>query len=103
MANAGPNTNGSQFFFTWADTTLSPAYTPFGKVIGGMDVLRKIAAAGDDEQNGPGDGYPNRYTEIMRFAIALNGSFFNTQRMLLQYIANAYKMNREVAVPEARG
>jgi peptidyl-prolyl cis-trans isomerase B (cyclophilin B) len=65
MANAGPNTNGSQFFFTWADTTLSPAYTPFGKVIGGMDVLRKIAAAGDDEQNGPGDGYPNRYTEIL--------------------------------------
>jgi len=47
-------------------------------------------------------GRPNRYTEIMRFAIALNGSFFNTQRMLLQYIENAYKMNREMAVPEAR-
>lgn len=47
-------------------------------------------------------GRPNRYTEIMRFSIALNGSFFNTQRMVLQYIANAYKMNREVAVPEAR-
>ena len=44
-------------------------------------------------------GRPNRYTEIMRYAIALNGSFFNTQRMLLQYIANAYKMNREVVVP----
>jgi starch phosphorylase len=47
-------------------------------------------------------GRPNRYTEIMRFAIALNGSFFNTQRMLLQYIANAYKMTDEVVVPEAR-
>ena len=47
-------------------------------------------------------GRPNRYTEIMRFSIALNGSFFNTQRMVLQYIANAYKMNREVAVPEAK-
>jgi glycogen phosphorylase len=47
-------------------------------------------------------GRPNRYTEIMRFSIALNGSFFNTQRMVLQYIANAYKMNREMAVPEAR-
>jgi glycogen phosphorylase len=47
-------------------------------------------------------GRPNRFTEIMRFSIALNGSFFNTQRMVLQYIANAYKMNREVAVPEAR-
>ena len=62
MANAGPNTNGSQFFFTWKDTTLAPAYTPFGTVIGGMDVLQKIAAAGDDSQNNPGDGYPSLYT-----------------------------------------
>jgi len=64
MANAGPNTNGSQFFFTWKDTTLAPDYTPFGMVISGMDVLQKIAAAGDDSQNGPGDGYPNLYTEF---------------------------------------
>jgi peptidyl-prolyl cis-trans isomerase B (cyclophilin B) len=62
MANAGPNTNGSQFFFTWKDTTLAPNYTPFGTVIGGLDVLQKIAAAGDDQQNGPGDGYPTLYT-----------------------------------------
>jgi peptidyl-prolyl cis-trans isomerase B (cyclophilin B) len=62
MANAGPNTNGSQFFFTWKDTTLAPNYTPFGTVIGGMNVLLKIAAAGDDSQNGPGDGYPALYT-----------------------------------------
>jgi peptidyl-prolyl cis-trans isomerase B (cyclophilin B) len=65
MANAGPNTNGSQFFFTWKDTTLAPDYTPFGTVTGGLDVLQKIAAAGDDQQNGPGDGYPNRYTEFL--------------------------------------
>ena len=62
MANAGPNTNGSQFFFVWKDTKLSPAYTPFGTVIGGMNVLQKIGAAGDDSQNNPGDGYPNLYT-----------------------------------------
>jgi starch phosphorylase len=43
-------------------------------------------------------GRPNRYIEIMRYAIALNGSFFNTQRMVLQYVANAYKMQREVAI-----
>ena len=65
MANAGPNTNGSQFFFTWKDTTLHPNYTPFGKVIGGMGVLQKIAAAGDDEQNNPGDGYPNAFTAFL--------------------------------------
>lgn len=47
-------------------------------------------------------GRPNRYLEIMRFAIALNGSFFNTQRMLLQYISNAYKMQKEVGTPLAR-
>jgi peptidyl-prolyl cis-trans isomerase B (cyclophilin B) len=64
MANAGPNTNGSQFFFTWKDTTLAPDYTPFGVVISGMPVLREIASAGDDSQNGPGDGYPNLYTEF---------------------------------------
>jgi peptidyl-prolyl cis-trans isomerase B (cyclophilin B) len=62
MANAGPNTNGSQFFFTWKNTTLAPDYTPFGTVIGGLNVLQKIAAAGDDQQNGPGDGYPTLYT-----------------------------------------
>jgi starch phosphorylase len=33
---------------------------------------------------------PDRYADIMRSAIALNGSFFNTQRMLVQYVFNAY-------------
>jgi peptidyl-prolyl cis-trans isomerase B (cyclophilin B) len=58
MANAGPNTNGSQFFVVTKDTVLRPDYTPFGVVTGGMDVLAKIAAAGEDDQNGPGDGFP---------------------------------------------
>ena len=35
-------------------------------------------------------GKPEAYTEIRRSAIALNGSFFHTQRMLLQYVRNAY-------------
>jgi len=73
MANAGPDTNGSQFFFTWKDTTLAPDYTPFGTVTGGLDVLQKIAAAGDDQQNGPGDGYPNRYTEFLYTQIIPQG------------------------------
>jgi starch phosphorylase len=33
---------------------------------------------------------PERYLEIMRHAISLNASFFNTQRMLLQYLYDAY-------------
>lgn len=69
MANAGPNTNGSQFFFVTKNTTLPPDYTPFGKVTAGMAVLKKIAAAGDDSQNGPGDGYPHRFVEFRRIQI----------------------------------
>ena len=41
---------------------------------------------------------PDRYTDIMRMAIALNGSFFNTQRMVQQYVTNAYLMRND-AVP----
>jgi starch phosphorylase len=33
---------------------------------------------------------PDKFAEIMRSAIALNGSFFNTQRMIEQYVRNAY-------------
>jgi starch phosphorylase len=35
-------------------------------------------------------GRPSRFTEIMRSTIAINGSFFNSQRMVAQYMANAY-------------
>jgi cyclophilin family peptidyl-prolyl cis-trans isomerase len=42
MANAGPNTNGSQFFIMLGDTQLPPNYTIFGNVTSGMDVVDKI-------------------------------------------------------------
>ncbi len=43
MANAGPNTNGSQFFIMLANNhTLPKNYTIFGKVISGMEVVQKI-------------------------------------------------------------
>lgn len=69
MANAGPNTNGSQFFFVWKDTSLPPLYTPFATVIRGMNVLARIAAAGDDSQNGPGDGYPHLFVGFRHIQI----------------------------------
>jgi peptidyl-prolyl cis-trans isomerase B (cyclophilin B) len=69
MANAGPNTNGSQFFFCWKASPIPPLYTPFGRVVSGMNVLLKIAAAGDDQQNGPGDGFPSLYVGIQNVQI----------------------------------
>src|SRR5919199_6970445 len=45
MANAGPNTNGSQFFIVHGrDVGLPPSYTIFGQVTDGLDVVDKIAA-----------------------------------------------------------
>ena len=45
MANAGPNTNGSQFFIMHADYPLPPNYTIFGKLTSGEDVVDAIAGA----------------------------------------------------------
>ena len=44
MANAGPNTNGSQFFICLDDVGLPPNYSVFGQVTDGMDVVDAIAA-----------------------------------------------------------
>lgn len=43
MANAGPNTNGSQFFIMHADVPLPKNYVIFGKVVKGIEVVDKIA------------------------------------------------------------
>lgn len=59
MANAGPNTNSSQFFIMLADVTRLPKnYTIFGKVIQGMETVDEIAAGEIIPQMGPTDGRP---------------------------------------------
>jgi peptidyl-prolyl cis-trans isomerase B (cyclophilin B) len=73
MANAGPNTGGSQFFLVYADTKLDNNYTPFGRVVKGMDVLRAIARKGSDNSNGQGDGAPVQPVVIESFTVAKSG------------------------------
>jgi peptidyl-prolyl cis-trans isomerase B (cyclophilin B) len=61
MANSGANTNGSQFFFITKDSSssLGKNYTVIGHVTGGLDILQKVAAGGDDGSNQAGGGRPN--------------------------------------------
>ncbi|MEV4613673.1 peptidylprolyl isomerase [Kitasatospora sp. NPDC049258] len=68
MANAGPGTNGSQFFLVYKDTQLPPNYTPFGKITGGLEVLQNIAAGG--VQGGGGDGAPVADVVLDKVAVA---------------------------------
>ena len=55
MANAGPNTNGSQFFVMHADYRLPPDYTIFGKLTAGEEVVDAIASAPKGAQDRPLD------------------------------------------------
>jgi cyclophilin family peptidyl-prolyl cis-trans isomerase len=68
MANAGPNTNGSQFFICLADLSggrLPKKYTLFGHVTSGMDAVDAIAAAKRD-----GRDQPNEPTAMRKVTIA---------------------------------
>ncbi|MFI5495111.1 peptidylprolyl isomerase [Actinoplanes sp. NPDC051859] len=68
MANAGPDTNGSQFFLVYGDSALRPNYSIFGTVpAAGLDTLDKVAAGGiapTPEDPAPVDGAPALTTTI---------------------------------------
>lgn len=73
MANSGPNTNGSQFFLVYKNSLSLPAsYTPFGTIVGGLNIIQKVAKAGSDNSNGTGDGHPKEKVEIESVTIKKN-------------------------------
>ncbi|MGF7120939.1 peptidylprolyl isomerase [Rhodococcus sp. TAF43] len=65
MANAGADTNGSQFFLVFEDSLLQPNYTVVGTISDeGLATLDKIAAAGVKGSTSPGDGAPTNPVTI---------------------------------------
>ena len=64
MANAGPNTNGSQFFLVYKNSSLPPNYTPFGTIVSGLNIIQNVAKAGTNNANGQGDGAPKEKVDI---------------------------------------
>jgi peptidyl-prolyl cis-trans isomerase B (cyclophilin B) len=73
MANAGPDTNGSQFFLVTSDSVLRPNYTVFGTIgEDGLKTLDKVAAAGvapTPEDPAPVDGAPKLKVDIRRATV----------------------------------
>ena len=68
MANSGPNTNGSQFFLVYANTTLAPSYTIWGTITSGLDIVKAIAKAG--AVGGAPDGKPAKTIAIQKVLVS---------------------------------
>jgi peptidyl-prolyl cis-trans isomerase B (cyclophilin B) len=70
MANSGPDTNGSQFFLVYADTSLPPQYTPFGRLTEeSLAVLDRIAEGGAAPADENGNTAPNIPVQIGDFRV----------------------------------
>ncbi|WP_326764549.1 peptidylprolyl isomerase [Streptomyces sp. NBC_01591] len=68
MANAGPQTGGSQFFLVYKDSKLPPNYTPFGTMDdASLKAVKDIGAAG--AEGGAPDGAPKKAVKISRAAV----------------------------------
>jgi len=66
MANTGaPDSNGSQFFLVYRNSSLPPSYTPFGKIVSGLNILQNVGKRGyGPPLNQAGGGAPKESVEI---------------------------------------
>jgi peptidyl-prolyl cis-trans isomerase B (cyclophilin B) len=68
-----PGTTSTQFFVVYEDiaaTALPAQYTVLGTVTTGLDIVRKVAKAGTDNANQPGDGHPKMELDIKTLTVA---------------------------------
>jgi peptidyl-prolyl cis-trans isomerase B (cyclophilin B) len=67
MANNGANTNGSQFFIFYEDTSMNPNYTIWGRVTKGLEIVKAIAKEG--VVDGTSEGLPKQMIAIERVRV----------------------------------
>ncbi|MCI4065420.1 peptidylprolyl isomerase [Micromonospora sp. R77] len=65
-----PGTTGSQFFIVYGDSQLDPNYTVLGKITGGLDLVKQVAAVGSDNVNQKGDGHPKKEVVINKLTMS---------------------------------
>jgi peptidyl-prolyl cis-trans isomerase B (cyclophilin B) len=71
MANAGPNTNGSQFFMMFKDSAFPPNYTPFGHITSGVEVIVDIAKGGTEVNPSTGaNDVPKTKTTLVKVTVS---------------------------------
>jgi peptidyl-prolyl cis-trans isomerase B (cyclophilin B) len=87
MANSGPSTNGSQFFLTYANTTLAPSYTIWGHITDGLNILQTVAKAG--VAGGGSDGTPAQKLAILSASVT-GGSYSDAS--LLSFMINGFNV-----------
>ena len=94
MANAGPGTNGSQFFITHVPTPhLNGGHTVFGETVEGLEVIDSIANVATAEANRPVDD-----VKINKIIILRNGKDakkFDAKKTIEEYFAQASKREKE--------